>query len=862
MKRPPWLSRAAAGVSAPLRRHATAALAIVVAAGGLFVAVQQDGFQVDRFHLEPGEVWVASSGPGQLALLDGASAEVAVQVKVSAPHDDLEATQGQEAGYAVDRTRGAVVRVDGATWRTSAAVQLVPGARGASLSALATDRALYVVDGTDGVVRRADPVTMRPRGGLLSLSAKPAAGSPVVDDSGVLWSLDGDTGDLFRVAGEARVTAPRIADPDSGRLVLAAGRPVVVDPSTGKAVSIDPDSGHPTGSRACVDNSRTDRTVEVAGSSSAREIYTVSGAQGVVRVSDMVTGLCGTAISGIAPEGAKLGVPVEVSHRLFVPDYDTGEVVVVDLDTRTVLATTAPVVNPDRDFELIARDGFVFYNDRSGAKAGVIRLDGTVQPIAKYDVKNPDDGVHNAKPKQADKTHPTGKPAQTPETSPTTSRTNRTSRPTPTGETGEPGQGGPGSGGPGSGGPGSGGPGSGAPGGGGAGGGQPTPTDSGTPTPAASPNPDQGSDLQIQKSDPVVQDQTADLKVQATSGSAVASATWTFGDGSSSADGTAVQHAWHAASTFDVLVQVTRASGAQEVVRTTVKVTAKASDQFTVAVSVSGSGQITSNSAIDCPGTCGASLDAGSKLTLTASPDPGQTFTGWAGDCSGTDKQCVLTVTGSRNITASFAASPPLHAEFHPDGLQAGAGSGEWDATLGQTVTFTNTSTGSLRNVLWTFQDDGSNQPGLDASHTFNTAGTWQVELIVYATNPLPGKDSDSFSVKIVVTPSYSLSVKGQNTGARDPTCFPKGPQCTDWGSGDISISVNGSTAGSCVVNADSFSTCDASADVLDQSTVTITADGTNPMWSGGGCAGSNRTCTFTMSAVTSITITFRPLAQ
>src|SRR5262245_1296784 len=62
----------------------------------------------------------------------------------------------------------------------------------------------------------------------------------------------------------------------------------------------------------------------------------------------------------------------------------------------------------------------------------------------------------------------------------------------------------------------------------------------------------------------------------------------------------------------------------------------KAPNKFTLNVSRAGtgSGQVGGDS-IDCGGTCSASYDAGTSVTLNASPNAGSMFAGWSGDCSG-----------------------------------------------------------------------------------------------------------------------------------------------------------------------------------------------------------------------------------
>jgi len=84
------------------------------------------------------------------------------------------------------------------------------------------------------------------------------------------------------------------------------------------------------------------------------------------------------------------------------------------------------------------------------------------------------------------------------------------------------------------------------------------------------------------------------------------------------------------------------------------------SDQVTVAAPQSGQGTITSSPAgINCPGTCSATFDRGTSLTLTAMPATNYYFSGWSGACSG-NTPCTLTVNGSEHVSASFAAGNSL----------------------------------------------------------------------------------------------------------------------------------------------------------------------------------------------------------
>ncbi|MFN8467655.1 MAG: hypothetical protein U0X20_19000 [Caldilineaceae bacterium] len=64
----------------------------------------------------------------------------------------------------------------------------------------------------------------------------------------------------------------------------------------------------------------------------------------------------------------------------------------------------------------------------------------------------------------------------------------------------------------------------------------------------------------------------------------------------------------------------------------------------------SGSGSVTLN-------PLGGVYGYGTVVTATATANTGSTFTGWSGDCGGAG-DCVLTVDGSKSVTATFSAVP------------------------------------------------------------------------------------------------------------------------------------------------------------------------------------------------------------
>ncbi len=81
---------------------------------------------------------------------------------------------------------------------------------------------------------------------------------------------------------------------------------------------------------------------------------------------------------------------------------------------------------------------------------------------------------------------------------------------------------------------------------------------------------------------------------------------------------------------------------------------------FTLAVSVSGAGRVTSvPPGIDCGTVCAASFAAGTVVRLIATVTGSASFTGWSGPCSGPDPTCTIIVSAAQSVAASFGEAPP-----------------------------------------------------------------------------------------------------------------------------------------------------------------------------------------------------------
>ncbi len=309
--------------------------------------------------------------------------------KVADGGGDLGSAQSAMTGYALDRAHGTVVRVDPATFEVGPAVEVIAGTTG-EVSALPAPDALYVVDHGRGQVAVVDPASPATLRGPVRSLAEPIVGG-VVDGDGRLWTLGARTGDLVWFDGPERHSRRgAVQDPAGATLAVVDGRAALVE-RVSRVVRLLDGRGRASSS-SCLDLDPADDSLQVGGSARGERLYVVSGDDGVLRVSDLGSGDCGDVVLTIAAPRSRLGVPQEARDRVFVPDYTTGTVVVVDLDSgeHTV---TAELVTPGVEFELVARDGIVFYNDPGSERAGVIGVDGSVAEVDKYDPHHPGEGA-------------------------------------------------------------------------------------------------------------------------------------------------------------------------------------------------------------------------------------------------------------------------------------------------------------------------------------------------------------------------------------------------------------------------------------------------------------------------------------
>ncbi|MEV6711447.1 PKD domain-containing protein [Lentzea sp. NPDC051208] len=354
-------------------RTLAALTAVAVAAAVLMSGPGYDTAQVRMFS---GAAWLMSKWSGGAVLVDGASAELAATVAVAKQGTALSVTQQDGAALVLNQETGELSRVDGATRAISRSTAMLAASPGLVVKA-ARDR-VYGVDLLSGMVATADLHTLAPIGEPNKLAAAIRPDSTVVDGNGRLWAIDDRTGDLVWLTPAGQRT--RTAASKTGSLAIARGAPVLVDPGRGTAELLSSETG--TVTRSVRTDLRPSDVVAVSGSADAATALIATGTRGELIMCSFDAGSCADAVR-VGTPGADLGAPVEVGGHAVVPDYSTGQATIVDLRSAQVVAVGKLFDRPVR-FDLIARDGIVFFNDPNGSVAGVLDLAGDVRTITKY----------------------------------------------------------------------------------------------------------------------------------------------------------------------------------------------------------------------------------------------------------------------------------------------------------------------------------------------------------------------------------------------------------------------------------------------------------------------------------------------
>lgn len=247
---------------------------------------------------------------------------------------------------------------------------------------------------------------------------------------------------------------------------------------------------------------------------------------------------------------------------------------------------------------------------------------------------------------------------------------------------------------------------------------------------------------------------------------------------------------------------------------------------LTVAKAGAGSGLVTSSPAgISCGSSCNSSsssFNAGTSVTLTATPDSGFTFTGWSGACTGASTTCTLSMNTAANVTATFGAGPSYLLSVS----KSGAGSG--------TVTSSPTGINCGATCSATYASGTSVSLTATAAAGSSFAGWTGACAGSAAVCVVSMTAAKSVNANFSLPPTFTLTALRSGSGA--VTSSPAGINCG--------------------------TTCSAS--VASGSSITLTAaPAAGWVFAGwtGACSGSAPTCVVTMSGPRAVVANFALVA-
>ena len=248
-------------------------------------------------------------------------------------------------------------------------------------------------------------------------------------------------------------------------------------------------------------------------------------------------------------------------------------------------------------------------------------------------------------------------------------------------------------------------------------------------------------------------------------------------------------------------------------------------DSYTLTVRADGSGEGRVRSSpvgIGCGTDCSEVFDAGTRVTLTATPEEGSTFAGWSeSGCSDSDTTCEVELTADRTVTATFDAQPADAYQLTVEVVGSGTVSSE-PGGIECGTDCDETYPASTNVTLTANPGDGSKFVSWSAAGC--SGSTCEVALTADKTIKATFAPQD--------TPTYQLSVQLGGEGSGTVTSEPGGIECGD----------------------------DCEEDFLEQTEVTLTAtpeEGSTFAGWAGACDGES--CSVIMSEARQVTARFNP---
>jgi YVTN family beta-propeller protein len=330
--------------------------------------------------------WLSSTVRGELVHVNGLSGKVDGKVTLSGSvGHPMEVVQRNGVVLLLDKTTGVLSRIDpahlnvvqGAGYRGAAGMDVVSGPGTA-----------YALDQRVGNVQRLDPMTLATVGAPLKFTAPLGAGA--IDASTVLWVPLPANGQAAPVRNGQAARPVGIGSPgDDLALTIAAGIPVLIDFTSGQCMIFGPNGTRATVRLPSVVTQASKGTVLVPASTDGQLVPLLAGKSLVV----LNAGSGSLSTVSLTLPGHRFAAPQVLGERIYVPDQDSGSMLVYDTSTNR-MAASVPVTGRAGPLEAFVKDGLLWVNDPDSAKAVVVDGTGGYKPIRKYTGDVPGNANH------------------------------------------------------------------------------------------------------------------------------------------------------------------------------------------------------------------------------------------------------------------------------------------------------------------------------------------------------------------------------------------------------------------------------------------------------------------------------------
>jgi hypothetical protein len=400
------------GMRDQLRRPSSGLASVGVLGATALIAVAAmaaSGNSRDVTHVLDGGAWLANSTVGSVSHAGPGGIDATVPLKAPVGRDVKVVQQGSHV-YVEDQ-KGHLARIDPS--ELDVAQQATLG--GDDVQVVTGGNDLWAVNPTTGSIRQLDPITLMAQGPAVALPA--GLGTAVADPSGTLWVPVWSRGTVDTVDVEGSLTHTyQVATPGTHvQLSVVNGDVLSFDPSS---ASVHELTGPSVGS---------DQQVSINAGPGLEIPAAVTGSGVLPVVSPTQDELATVSVSGgqriqvdLGHPGDNLGSPEVNDGQVYVPDYTTGQLLVVDVATGGMEPAVTITGQPGY-FDVVVNDGELFVNQASSPNAWIVTAGNQVIPMGKYD-PNGSGGAPVTTP-------PTTVPPKTP---PTTTATPPTTSPSTT----------------------------------------------------------------------------------------------------------------------------------------------------------------------------------------------------------------------------------------------------------------------------------------------------------------------------------------------------------------------------------------------------------------------------------------------